>query len=60
MPDNNRVRPSEEQIRQRAYELFSARGRADGKELDDWLTAERELTERNNTVTPKTIAARAS
>jgi len=26
-----------EQIRQRAYELYELRGRADGHELDDWL-----------------------
>ena len=28
----------------RAYELFEARGCADGQDLDDWLTAERELS----------------
>jgi DUF2934 family protein len=27
----------------RAYELYEARGRAEGQELDDWLSAEREL-----------------
>lgn len=31
---------------QRAYELYLARGRADGRDLEDWLTAERELRER--------------
>jgi HSP20 family protein len=30
-------------IRDRAYELFSRRGYGDGAELDDWLTAERQL-----------------
>jgi hypothetical protein len=30
------------QIRIRAYELYEARGRADGHALDDWLRAERE------------------
>jgi len=30
----------------RAYELYLARGRADGLDLDDWLSAERELRER--------------
>jgi hypothetical protein len=30
-------------IRQRAYELFEARGRDEGRDLDDWLQAEREL-----------------
>jgi outer membrane protein TolC len=35
-----------DQCAQRAYELYLARGAADGRDLDDWLTAERELRER--------------
>lgn len=31
------------QIRQRAYQLFAYRGSRPGHELDDWLTAEREV-----------------
>ncbi len=34
----------QEQIRQRAYALYEARGREDGHELDDWLRAESEVT----------------
>ena len=34
----------EYQIRQRAYELYEARGREDGHELEDRLRAEEELT----------------
>ena len=34
----------EEDIRIRAYELFEARGREEGHDLDDWLRAEEELT----------------
>jgi Protein of unknown function (DUF2934) len=34
----------EYQIRLRAYELYVARGREDGHELDDWLRAEEEIT----------------
>lgn len=34
----------EEQVRQRAYEIYEARGREDGHELEDWLTAEKEVT----------------
>jgi hypothetical protein len=30
----------EERIRLRAYELYEARGREDGHDLDDWLQAE--------------------
>jgi len=33
-------------IAERAYELAAARGFAPGAELDDWLTAEREIDER--------------
>ena len=35
--------PSREEIAQRAYELYLARGGADGSEQEDWLRAEREL-----------------
>jgi len=35
--------PTLDQIRQRARELFEARGRAPGHELNDWLQAEMEL-----------------
>ena len=35
----------ESQIRQRAYELFEARGREDGHDLEDWLRAEEEIME---------------
>jgi len=31
---------------QRAYALYLARGGEDGRDLEDWLTAERELRER--------------
>ena len=32
-----------EQICQRAYQLYEARGREDGRDLDDWLQAEAEI-----------------
>ncbi len=37
---------TDEQIRQRAYEIYLDRGAAPGFELDDWLQAERELRSR--------------
>jgi hypothetical protein len=40
----------EEQIRKRAYELYEQRGGEDGHDLDDWLTAESELTSRTKAV----------
>ena len=36
----------EEQIRQRAYELYELRGREDGFAEEDWARAERELLAR--------------
>lgn len=38
-----RLRPTHEQIAQRAYELYEARGRQPGADRQDWLRAEREL-----------------
>lgn len=32
-------------VARRAYEIYQARGRTDGSDLDDWLQAERELEE---------------
>jgi len=34
---------TENDIARRAFELYCDRGREDGHDLDDWLTAEREL-----------------
>ncbi len=34
----------EERIRLRAHELYEARGREDGHELEDWIRAEEEIT----------------
>jgi len=33
----------QEQIRQRAYELYLARGSGDGHDLEDWLLAEEDI-----------------
>jgi hypothetical protein len=33
----------DEEIRRRAYEIYRERGEQSGRELDDWLQAEREL-----------------
>ena len=43
----------QEQIRRRAYELYEERGRADGRDLEDWLQAESEVTQQK----AKTAAA---
>ena len=40
--------PAREEIERRAYELYLARGEVRGYDQDDWLQAERELTEDQN------------
>ncbi len=35
--------PSQDRIRERAYELYDRRGREPGQDLQDWLRAEREI-----------------
>lgn len=42
--DTSAASPDRERIAMRAYELYLARGASDGAALDDWLTAEREIT----------------
>ena len=45
-PVMNEPEDVESQIRLRAYELYEARGREDGRDMADWLQAEEELTKR--------------
>ncbi len=40
----------EEQIRQRAYELYEERGREDGRDQEDWFRAEGEVTRKSRTI----------
>jgi len=35
--------PSQDQVRERAYELYESRGREPGQDEQDWFRAEREL-----------------
>lgn len=39
------ARPTEEEIALRAYHIYLQRGEAEANPSDDWLQAERELTE---------------
>jgi hypothetical protein len=48
----------DEEIRRRAYEIYLARGEQPGRELDDWLQAEREL-KRGMFLNPKCGSAAA-
>ena len=38
--------PSQDRIRERAYELYESRGRKPGQDEQDWLHAEREILDR--------------
>ena len=61
MTENKTVRiPTDEEIRERAYQIYLDRGREDGQDLADWLTARRELeqsTEREPVITNKAKTA---
>jgi hypothetical protein len=37
-------RPSRDEIARLAYHFYETRGRHEGRDVDDWLSAERELT----------------
>ena len=39
-----RQRPSRDEIARLAYHFYERRGRRDGHDVDDWLSAEQELT----------------
>ena len=41
--DTTAAAPDRDRIALRAYELYLARGAGDGRAMDDWLDAEREL-----------------
>lgn len=43
--DSPRTQPTEEEIAVRAYHIYLERGETEGNPADDWLQAERELTE---------------
>jgi hypothetical protein len=49
--------PAKEQISQRAYEIYLARGCEDGHDLSDWIEAERQVSESNEPQTKKTRVA---
>ncbi len=56
-----RKSPSIEEIEQRAYEIYIERGGEEGRSVEDWLAAEKELTElseKSKSSIPKTRAAR--
>jgi len=52
--------PDTDRIAQRAYERYEARGREEGRDLEDWLEAEQELRQSpsESTTTPATESGR--
>lgn len=49
-PNNTQVAqhsPTHGEIERRAYEIYLSQGATDGHELDDWLQAERNLSQAN-------------
>jgi len=42
-----KYQPTRDAIALRAYEIYLERGGAPGSEVEDWITAERELIEKN-------------
>ncbi len=53
--------PTREQIARRAYEIYEQRGRENGRDMEDWLAAEKELRNQNLTRSqPTSLAVQAS
>ena len=44
--------PTHDQIAERAYEIFLARGATNGQDIEDWLCAERDLCAPRDTDDP--------
>lgn len=51
----DKKRPTSEEIRRRAHEIYLERGGTDGSDLDDWLQAERELRANHNSNTIRLV-----
>jgi len=56
-PENTANQPSraenhanDDEVARRAYELYEARGREPGRELEDWLHAEQEVNRRRQLI----------
>ena len=60
---NLEAHPTGEEIELRAYQIYVERGGADGHDVDDWLQAERELSEKyrkTDAMTKKAVAVNSS
>jgi hypothetical protein len=52
--------PTQEQIARRAYEIFMERGQPDGRDLEHWLEAERQLRAAGQSKSQAPLAATAT
>ena len=52
--------PTIQEIEQRAYEIYLERGGEDGRSMEDWLAAEKELTQLSEQSVPSTTRSRAA
>jgi len=43
--------PTHEEVQRRAYEIYLSQGQTGGRDLDNWLQAERELSQANGAKT---------
>jgi hypothetical protein len=50
-PQVTRPDPTHEDVQRRAYEIYLSQGRTEGRDLDNWLQAERELSQANGGTT---------
>ena len=50
-------KPTREEIEVRAYEIYVEEGQPDGRELEHWLAAEKELADRQPEAEKETIPA---
>jgi hypothetical protein len=59
MPEIAEVYPAKDEIEQRAYQIFLARGAHDGDDQADWFEAEKVLTEGARQIRVDRLATRA-
>jgi hypothetical protein len=50
--------PTTQEIEQRAHEIYMERGGEDGRCMEDWLAAEKELTQSSEQSVPATSRSR--
>jgi hypothetical protein len=50
-PDTNEGHPTPDEIAAEAYRIYMGRGASDGQDMEDWLEAERRLSEERRRTT---------